>query len=64
MPNPEQGSLFVGGFASFHGSGGNFVFGDGSVRFLPYSIEPSTLRKLTHRDDGEFLTGDDWNGFW
>ncbi|MDG3004015.1 DUF1559 domain-containing protein [Paludisphaera mucosa] len=45
---------YVGGFGSNHrGDGAVFVFGDGSVRFLRASIDPTVFRRLGHRDDGE-----------
>jgi prepilin-type processing-associated H-X9-DG protein len=45
---------FVGGFSSFHlGSGANFAFGDGSVRFLKDTIDQAVYRRLGHRYDGE-----------
>lgn len=59
--NTEVGTLTVGGFSSFHGSGANFVLGDGAVRFLPFSIDPEIYRNLMHRDDGTFL---DTANFW
>lgn len=46
------GSLEVGGFSSFHGSGGNFGFGDGGVRYLGYSVDPKVLQSLSNRRDG------------
>jgi prepilin-type processing-associated H-X9-DG protein len=46
---------FVGGFGSRHGGGANFALGDGSVRFLTQSIEPSVLRLLGNRSDGEVI---------
>jgi prepilin-type N-terminal cleavage/methylation domain-containing protein len=49
------GSLEVGGFSSFHGSGGNFVFGDGGVRFLGFSADPKVFQQLTNRHDGTFV---------
>jgi prepilin-type processing-associated H-X9-DG protein len=33
--------------ASYHPSGANAAFADGSVRFLSSSIDPQTLRGLT-----------------
>jgi len=58
----ESGSLVVGGFSGFHGSGANFVFGDGSIRFLSFMMEPELMKKLTNRHDGEFLGSSDY--FW
>lgn len=55
-----QGSLEVGGFGSFHTGGANFVFGDGSVRFLSYSIKPAVFKQLANRADGEIISADDF----
>jgi prepilin-type processing-associated H-X9-DG protein len=51
-------ALVVGGFESSHGGdGAQFAFGDGSVRFLPRSIDMTLYQRLAHRADGE-LTDD------
>jgi len=55
-PNNELGSLSVGGFSSYHTGGSNFVFGDGSVRFLSRQIEPEIMQKLCNRKDGKFVS--------
>jgi prepilin-type processing-associated H-X9-DG protein len=50
---------FVGGFGSSHvGNGANFAFGDGSVRFLKQTIDPTVYQRLGHRCDGELIDGD------
>ncbi len=49
------GSLDVGGFSSCHTGGAQFVFADGSVRFLSHSINQDLLRQLGNRADGELL---------
>jgi prepilin-type N-terminal cleavage/methylation domain-containing protein/prepilin-type processing-associated H-X9-DG protein len=49
---------FVGSYASRHPGGGNFSFGDGSVRFLKSSIAPSVFRLLANRADGEVISSD------
>jgi prepilin-type N-terminal cleavage/methylation domain-containing protein len=60
-PSTEVGTLTVGGFSSFHGSGANFVLGDGAVRFLPFSVDPEVYKNLMNRDDGTFVdTYDMW----
>ena len=47
---------FVGGFGSSHdGHGANFGFGDGSVRFLKQTIDPTVYQRLGHRCDGETI---------
>jgi prepilin-type N-terminal cleavage/methylation domain-containing protein/prepilin-type processing-associated H-X9-DG protein len=40
-------------FGSWHTGGVNFVFCDGSVRTLPFSIDIETLRRLAVRNDGQ-----------
>jgi prepilin-type N-terminal cleavage/methylation domain-containing protein/prepilin-type processing-associated H-X9-DG protein len=49
---------FVGGYNSRHPGGANFVFGDGSVRFLKTSISAGTFRLLANRADGEIISSD------
>jgi prepilin-type processing-associated H-X9-DG protein len=43
-------------FWSLHSGGSNFLFADGSVRFLSYGIAPDVLRGLATRDGGETVT--------
>jgi prepilin-type processing-associated H-X9-DG protein len=54
----DPDALFVGGFSSSHFGGANFVFGDGSVRFVTDSIHPGVYRLLGHRADGEIIDFD------
>ncbi len=49
---------FVGGFGSRHPGGGNFVFGDGSVRFIKSSISSKVYQHLANRADGEVIDAD------
>ena len=49
---------FVGSYSSRHPGGGNFTFGDGSVRFLKNSITPAVFRFLANRADGEIIDAD------
>jgi prepilin-type processing-associated H-X9-DG protein len=44
---------------SFHPGGANFLFGDGSVRFLRERISPATFVALFTRGAGD-VPGDDW----
>jgi prepilin-type processing-associated H-X9-DG protein len=46
------------GFVSFHPGGANFVFGDGSVKFLKNSINIVTYCALGSRDGGEVVSSD------
>jgi prepilin-type N-terminal cleavage/methylation domain-containing protein/prepilin-type processing-associated H-X9-DG protein len=48
----------VGGFGGYHPSGTNFLFGDGSVRFVRTNINERVFRLLGNRADGEPI-GDD-----
>jgi prepilin-type N-terminal cleavage/methylation domain-containing protein/prepilin-type processing-associated H-X9-DG protein len=57
----EDGVLpieFVGGYSSFHPNGSNFLFCDGSVRFLRTSIDRRIFQLLGHRADGEPISDD------
>ncbi len=56
VPTAAPGApAYVGGYASRHPGGGNFAFGDGSIRFLKSSIEPRILEWLADRADGEII---------
>jgi prepilin-type processing-associated H-X9-DG protein len=46
------------GFVSMHPGGGNFVFSDGSVRFLKNSISIVTYCALGSRNGGEVISSD------
>jgi prepilin-type N-terminal cleavage/methylation domain-containing protein/prepilin-type processing-associated H-X9-DG protein len=49
-----------GGFQSQHPGGGNFLFMDGSVRFLKASIALPTFWGLCTRNNGEIISGDSY----
>jgi prepilin-type processing-associated H-X9-DG protein len=49
---------FVGGFSSWHPLGSNFLFCDGSARFVKISIDRRTYQLLGHRADGEPISDD------
>ncbi len=46
------------GFRGMHPGGANFLFGDGSVRFLKSGIDPATYRSLGTRAKGEVISAD------
>jgi prepilin-type processing-associated H-X9-DG protein len=56
-----KAALVVGGFESRHPGGANFLFADGSARFINQSINQNTLQLLGHRADGQLL--DERTGF-
>jgi hypothetical protein len=43
-------------FSSLHPSGGQFVLGDASVRFVPFTVNQPTYQALGSRNNGETLT--------
>jgi hypothetical protein len=47
--------LYVGGFGSDHPGGALFVFGDGSVRFIPQSINMTVYANFGNRADGQLI---------
>jgi prepilin-type processing-associated H-X9-DG protein len=49
--------VYVGGFESRHPGGGNFLMGDGAVRFLSETINATTYQRLGHRADGQLIDG-------
>jgi prepilin-type processing-associated H-X9-DG protein len=46
------------GFKSKHPGGVNFLFGDGSVKFLKNSINRVTIAALGSRNGGEVISAD------
>ena len=44
----------INAFGSMHGGGANFLFADGSARFLTYAAD-SILPALVTRDGGELI---------
>jgi prepilin-type processing-associated H-X9-DG protein len=56
--SPARSLLGVGGFNSSHTSGANFLFGDGSVRFISRNVLMKVFQQLGNRADGELLAGE------
>lgn len=56
--NAEVGPEEFGGFGSFHGSGSNFAFADGAIRYLSRDIDPQLYQNLGNRKDGAMFGGD------
>ncbi len=52
------GTLWRRMFGSSHPGGLNVGFGDGSVKFIKFTVDPSTFRKLAVIDDGEPISSD------
>lgn len=48
----------VGGFSSNHPGGGNYLFGDGSAKFIRINASSTVFQLLMNRADGELLSSD------
>jgi prepilin-type processing-associated H-X9-DG protein len=56
--NPDCLNLGQFGFRSQHPGGANFLFADGSVKFIKDTINTQTYRALSTRDKGEIVSSD------
>ncbi|WP_435017179.1 DUF1559 domain-containing protein [Tundrisphaera sp. TA3] len=60
-PNQETGdTVWRRNFGGPHPGGINAVLGDGSVKFIKFTVNPGTFRKLAVIDDGEVLSSDEY----
>lgn len=59
-PGEPDPTLFVGGYSSRHPGGANFLFGDGSVRFLKNTLATHVFHCLGNRADGELVSADEY----
>jgi prepilin-type processing-associated H-X9-DG protein len=50
-PLPAPSDTATSGYSSQHTGGAQFVFADGSVRFLSENIDLKTYANLGHRED-------------
>ena len=56
----QTNSLWRRMFGSSHPGGINAQFGDGSVHFIKYTVDPGAFRRLSVIDDGEPLSSDQY----
>ena len=59
--NPNVGStLWRRNFGGSHPGGMNAVFGDGSVKFIKFTVDANTFRRLSVIDDNEPISADSY----
>lgn len=60
-PSPDTGDgLWRRNFGGPHSGGINVLFGDGSVKFVKFTVNASTFRKLAVIDDNEPISADEY----
>jgi len=52
----DPNATIVGGFNGPHTGGVNFVFANGAVKFVSWQLDPSVMRRIANRRDGEIVT--------
>ncbi|MDR2761586.1 MAG: DUF1559 domain-containing protein [Planctomycetaceae bacterium] len=52
-----NGALMQLAFGSYHPNGANFLYGDGSVHFLPNTIQKAVYQGISSRNGGENIGG-------
>ncbi|WP_165250573.1 DUF1559 domain-containing protein [Paludisphaera soli] len=59
-PTPGGNSIWRRTFGSSHPGGANMLLCDGSVRFVKFTVDAGTFRKLAVIDDGEPISSDSY----
>ncbi|MFO0890639.1 MAG: DUF1559 domain-containing protein [Isosphaeraceae bacterium] len=60
FPHPYYGTEGTGGIFAFHPGGGNFLLGDGSVRFVKETVTLQTFAALVSAKGGEINSADQY----